>query len=122
MKGKLSPRKKGVNTSPGHCPIAVAAECVADRWTILITRDLIPGPRRFSELQHSIVCDGTKKEINSRTLTNRLKDLEKNGILSRKVIPHAMPPHVEYALTRKGRDLSAVVEQIRKFGEKYFSS
>lgn len=103
------------------CPIATTAEYIADMWTILITRDLLLGPRRFSELQRTIVCDSTKKGINSRTLTNRLKKLETNDIVKRTVFPHEMPPHVEYSLTKKGEDLSEVLEQIRRFGKKYLS-
>lgn len=114
--------KRGVVKSTKHtCPVAAAATHIADMWTVLITRDLLTGPRRFCELQHSIVSSENKKEINSRTLTNRLKHLEGEGFVTRTTFPHEMPPRVEYSLTKKGRDLSAIVEQLRKFGEKYLA-
>lgn len=115
----MKAKKRSLPAIDTTCPIAVAADHIADMWTILITRDLLLGPRRFLELQRTIICDGTKKEINSRTLTNRLKKLEQNNIIKRTVFPHKMPPHVEYSLTKKGEDLGAVIEQLRKFGKKY---
>jgi DNA-binding HxlR family transcriptional regulator len=104
------------------CPIASAASCIGDMWTILITRDLLAGPKRFSELQRSIVSALSSKGINSRTLTNRLKMLETDNIVKRSVFPHEMPPRVEYSLTKKGLALSALIEQLRKFGVRYMNT
>lgn len=101
------------------CPIAKASKIVGDMWTLLIIRELLGGKKRFNEIQQSIVSVASKHCINSRTLTERLKDLEKDEILKRIVIPNEMPPHVEYALTKKGAALSKIVDDLKKFGQKY---
>lgn len=71
---------------------------VGDKWALLVVRMLKDGPRRFTELKRSI--DG----ISQRMLTATLRDLERDGIVTRTV--HAvMPPHVSYELTSMGRTL-----------------
>jgi len=71
---------------------------VGDKWALLVVRMLKDGPRRFTELKRSI--DG----ISQRMLTVTLRDLERDGILTRTVVA-VMPPHVEYELTTMGRTL-----------------
>lgn len=102
-----------------HCPIACAAQLIGDTWVMLILRDLLPGARRFGDLQHSVVSYHTGARINSKTLTDRLKLLEEQEIITRTAFEHEKPPRVEYALTPKGRDLSSIIDQLRVFGEKY---
>lgn len=71
---------------------------VGDKWALLVVRMLKDGPRRFTELKRAI--DG----ISQRMLTVTLRDLERDGIVTRTV--HAvMPPHVSYELTQMGRTL-----------------
>src|SRR4029077_13128180 len=80
----------------GTCAVAAAAEIIGAKWTALLVHDLSEGPRRFSELERS--CRG----ISPRTLAERLRALEADGILKRQSYPET-PPRVEYSLTAKGQ-------------------
>ena len=91
------------------CSVAGAAEIVGSKWTVLIVHDLSEGPRRFTELEHS--CAG----ISPRTLAERLRWLEAEGIVVRRSYAES-PPRVEYELTEKGRALLPVVAEMRRFG------
>lgn len=96
------------------CPVERTAALVGDVWTILIVRDLIGGSRRFGQLQESL------GHVSPKTLSNRLKVLEKAELLTRKSYAE-IPPRVEYCLTEKGRALSHIIEAMREFGEAYLS-
>jgi DNA-binding HxlR family transcriptional regulator len=102
------------------CPIAQASSLIGDMWVILIVRDLLKGPQRFCELEQSLISDENGSNINTRTLTNRLKMLEETGVVAREEYRHEKPPRVEYSLTKKGKALSGIVESIRDYGLKYF--
>jgi DNA-binding HxlR family transcriptional regulator len=91
------------------CSVAGAAEIVGSKWTVLIVHDLSEGPRRFTELERS--CAG----ISPRTLAERLRWLEAEGIVVRSSYPES-PPRVEYALTNKGEALLPIVHEMRRFG------
>ena len=93
----------------GTCSVATTAEIVGSKWTVLIVHDLSEGPRRFTELEHS--CAG----ISPRTLAERLRWLEGEGILVRRSYQES-PPRVEYELTDKGRALLPIVDEMRRFG------
>jgi len=80
---------------------------VGDKWTVVVIAELGDGPRRFSELRRAI--DG----VSQRMLTLTLKNLERDGLVSRTVTP-TVPPRVDYALTDLGRSMLAPV---RAFGE-----
>lgn len=111
---------KRYKTAPKNdCPIARASALVGDMWVLLIVRELLAGPHRFIELQESLIPPNTRFCINSRTLTERLKLLEKEKMLSRKAFKHEKPPHVEYSLTKKGRALSNIISDMKIYGEKY---
>ena len=90
------------------CSVAACAEIIGAKWTALIVHDLSEGPRRFSELEHS--CPG----ISPRTLSERLRTLEQEGIIVRR--SHAKPPRVEYELTDKGEALLPIIDEMRRFG------
>ena len=107
------------SSQTSDCPIAKASELVGDMWTLLIIRELLGGTKRFNEIQQAIISVDSKHCINSRTLTERLKNLETEKILERVVVPHEMPPRVEYKLTPKGKALSKIVDDLKKFGLKY---
>jgi DNA-binding HxlR family transcriptional regulator len=91
------------------CGVAACAEIIGAKWTALLVHDLSEGPRRFSELEHS--CHG----ISPRTLAERLRDLEQEGIVERRSYPES-PPRVEYELTDKGEALLPIIEAMRSFG------
>ena len=91
------------------CSVAGTAEIVGSKWTVLIVHDLSEGPRRFTELERS--CAG----ISPRTLAERLRWLEAEGVVVRASYPES-PPRVEYALTKKGEALLPIVHEMRRFG------
>src|ERR687887_680510 len=91
------------------CSVACTAEIIGSKWTAIIVHDLSEGPRRFTELEHS--CAG----ISPRTLSERLRALEQEGILVRRSYAES-PPRVEYELTQKGRDLLPIIAEMRRFG------
>ncbi len=100
-----------MNASDEHktCGVARALEVIGGRWTLLIIRDLLGRAMRFSELEASLVG------ISPRTLAIRLKELEQDGVLARDC--SAGEAHPVYRLTAKGRSLSAIVDQMRTWGE-----
>lgn len=89
-----------------------AFELLGKRWTGLIIRTLLSGRNRFSDIQESI------PNMSARMLTERFKELEKEGIILRKVYPET-PVRIEYELTEKGRDLQSVMDEIQKWAEKW---
>jgi DNA-binding HxlR family transcriptional regulator len=91
------------------CSVAACAEIIGAKWTALLVHDLSEGARRFSELEHS--CAG----ISPRTLSERLRALEDEGIVERRSYPES-PPRVEYELTAKGAALLPIIAEMRTFG------
>ena len=99
-----------------YCALARAVDVVGDRWTLLIVRELVPGPRRFTDL-----IDGLPG-ISRKVLTERLRELERDGIVARKEL---LPPAARrvYELTDDGRDLAAAMVPLigwgtRRLGER----
>ena len=97
------------DTHDGSCAVAATAEIIATKWTPLIIHDLSEGARRFMQLEHA--CPG----ISPRTLSERLRWLEEEGVVDRRSYAET-PPRVEYRLTPKGLALLPVIEAMRKFG------
>ena len=96
------------------CSVAACAEIIGAKWTALLVHDLSEGPRRFSELEHS--CTG----ISPRTLSERLRALEQEGIVLRRSYAES-PPRVEYELTGKGEALLPIIDAMREFGHEWLS-
>jgi len=94
------------------CAVAATAEIIGAKWTALLVHDLSEGPRRFSELERS--CQG----ISPRTLAERLRALEADGILERESFAET-PPRVEYRLTPKGVSLLPIIDAMREFGHEW---
>ncbi len=94
------------------CAVAACAEIIGAKWTALLVHDLSEGPRRFSELEHS--CSG----ISPRTLAERLRALEHEGIVERRSYPES-PPRVEYELTHRGEGLLPIIGAMREFGHSF---
>ena len=92
------------------CPIARTAEIISGKWTLLIIRDLASGVKRFNQLERSLLG------ISPKTLSERLRSLEEEGIIVRQTFAE-VPPRVEYSLTEKGFDLTYVIESMRTFGQ-----
>ncbi|HET6924955.1 MAG TPA: helix-turn-helix domain-containing protein [Candidatus Saccharimonadales bacterium] len=95
--------------------IAAAMDIIGSKWTALILRDLAGGSKRFCELEKSV------GNINPRTLSQRLDDLEAHGIISRKSYAE-VPPRIEYSLTKKGKDLIPVLKAMSVWGNKYYDT
>jgi DNA-binding HxlR family transcriptional regulator len=96
----------------GHyCPVAHALEVVGDRWTLLIVRDLLRQPQRFTDLLH---CSGN---ITAKWLTLRLRKLEKAGVVERKKGQDRR--EVWYRLTPAGYDLRPVIDALWSWGLRY---
>ena len=95
------------------CPkFESAFELLGKRWTGLIIRTLMNGQKRFSDISETI------PNMSARMLTERFKELEKQGILLRKVYPE-IPVRIEYELSEKGKDLAPVMDEIQKWAEKW---
>src|SRR5512133_1065629 len=97
------------------CAVAATAEIIGAKWTALLVHDLSEGPRRFSELEHS--CAG----ISPRTLSERLRALEDEGLVARHSYAES-PPRVEYELTAKGDALLPIIEEMRHFGHAFLTA
>lgn len=80
---------------------------IANKWKILILRDLLTETKRYNELTRSVVG------ISAKVLTENLRELEKDGIINRKVYP-VVSLKVEYSLTAKGKDLKGIIEAMEK--------
>jgi DNA-binding HxlR family transcriptional regulator len=80
------------------CPIRDVLDRIGDAWSVLVLTTLEPGPERFNQLRRQV------EGISQRMLTVTLRHLERDGLVSRTVIP-STPPQVEYALTAMGRSL-----------------
>ena len=93
--------------------IAGAMEIIGNKWTALILRDLMSGSKRFCELEKSV------GNINPRTLSQRLDDLEAHGIVTKQTYAE-VPPRIEYTLTEKGEDLLPILQQMASWGNKYY--
>jgi len=96
------------------CAVAATAEIIGAKWTALLVHDLSEGPRRFSELERS--CQG----ISPRTLAERLRALEAEGILERESFVET-PPRVEYRLTEKGESLLPIIDAMRQYGHQWLN-
>jgi DNA-binding HxlR family transcriptional regulator len=103
---------------PIPCCTTKAAKLLGDIWTLLIIKRLMEHSRRFCDLQNSLSAPDKESVISSKTLTQRLKMLENEGILDREVTKSS-PIKVEYLLTPKGQDLSKVIKALNDFGVKY---
>ena len=91
------------------CPITGALQMLGDKWTMLVVRELLGGPKRTMELLNSLF------PISSRTLVGRLRDMEKDRLVERTDFG-GNPPHIEYALTQRGLLLLPLLESLRQLG------
>lgn len=105
--------KQGILTDAGNCPVTPLLLMLQGKWKFQIIYELcIKDPLRFGELKKSI------EGITNTMLTNSLRELEKDGLVSR-IQFNEIPPHVEYSLTDKGKALLPIFYEITKWGFKY---
>lgn len=93
-----------------ECNVEKTIRIISGKWTATILYQLTFGKKRFGELQRSL--DG----ISSKTLTDRLRMLEKNGII-KKTVFQEIPLHVEYELTKKGSKLNTIFSAMDTWGK-----
>jgi DNA-binding HxlR family transcriptional regulator len=94
-----------------YCPVARASEILADRWTVLIIRELLAGIHRFNDLDRGL------PGISRALLVERLRRLEQTGVLERRLSPVGRP--VEYCLTPAGRQLQRVIDVLGGWGARW---
>jgi DNA-binding HxlR family transcriptional regulator len=93
------------------CALAFALDVIGERWTLLIVRELLPGPRRFKDLMEGL------PDISTNLLSERLKNLEQQNVIRRRALP---PPagSTVYELTPFGQDLEKAVLELGKWGSR----
>lgn len=94
------------------CPVQTCLNFIADKWKVLIIRDLLTGTKRFSELKKSL------GPVTQKMLTQQLREMEADGLIHRKVYA-VVPPKVEYSLTEFGLTLTPVINSMREWGLEY---
>ena len=94
------------------CPIARALDVVGDRWSLLIVRELVIGPRRYTDLMDGLPGIGTN------VLAARLRDLDTAGIVTKRALPPPTPVTV-YDLTEAGRELGRTLASLRAWGAQH---
>jgi len=95
-----------------YCAIAHALELVGERWSLLIVRELLTGPKRYTDLA------GSLPRIGTNVLAARLKELEAGGILTKRRLPPPTPAQV-YELTPYGESLRPVIDILKAWGESH---
>lgn len=94
------------------CPVATTVALIGSKWKLLIIRNLLARPWRFNELKKDL------EGISQKVLTDSLRSMEADGIITRTVYPE-VPPRVEYSLTELGKSLKPILDSMRAWGESY---
>jgi DNA-binding HxlR family transcriptional regulator len=102
-------QKNAAHCRPEWCPIEATLDVIGGMWKVVIVRELLQGTRRYGEL-HRGVPGATHK-----MLTQQLRELERDGVLTRRVYLQ-VPPKVEYTLTPFGRRLAPVLDAMHDWG------
>lgn len=97
------------------CPVAMAAEILCSRWTVVLLRELLAGSTRFNDLRRGL------PRMSPALLSQRLKELEETGVVVRRPVV-GEPGIQEYALTDAGRELQPLVEAFGKWGQRWIPS
>ena len=97
-----------------ECPVATTVQLIGSKWKLLILRNLLVRPWRFNELRKGL--DG----ISQKVLTDSLRSMEEDGIITRTVYPE-VPPRVEYALSELGESMRPIIKSLEDFGNYYKS-
>ena len=94
------------------CPVATTVGLIGSKWKLLILRNLLARPWRFNELKKNL--DG----ISQKVLTDSLRSMEADGIVSRTVFAE-VPPRLEYSLSELGESMRSVIKAMEVFGMRY---
>lgn len=108
----LEPEEAAAETMAGFCPVAAMLNLLNEKWTLHVVYALLPGKKRFNEIGHAL------GGVNPRTLRERLRGLEEEKIVHRRVLS-TIPPWVEYELTEKGRALGDVMDAMATWAREW---
>lgn len=94
------------------CPVATTVQMIGSKWKLLIMRNLLARPWRFNELKKDL------EGISQKVLTDSLRSMEADGIITRTVYPE-VPPRVEYALSELGESMRPIMDAMEIWGTDY---
>lgn len=94
------------------CPVATTVQLIGSKWKLLIMRNLLQRPWRFNELRKDL------EGISQKVLTDSLRSMESDGIITRTVYPE-VPPRVEYALSGLGESMRPIMDAMEEWGRNY---
>ena len=97
------------------CPVATTVQMIGSKWKLLIMRNLLQRPWRFNELKKDL------EGISQKVLTDSLRSMEADGIITRTVYPE-VPPRVEYALSDLGESMRTIIKSMEAWGLDYKKS
>ena len=95
-----------------ECPVATCVQLIGNKWKLLIIRNLLAAPQRFTEMKKSI------PGISQKVLTDNLRSLEDDGLVNREVFAE-VPPHVVYSLSELGNTLRPIITAMQEWGTEY---
>ncbi len=95
-----------------ECPVQTTVQLIGSKWKLLILRNLLARPWRFNELHKSLAG------ISQKVLTDSLRSMEEDGIITRTVYPE-VPPRVEYALSELGESMRPIIKAMEAWGTAY---
>lgn len=95
-----------------ECPVATTVQLIGNKWKLLIIRNLLDRPQRFTELKNGV------PGISQKVLTDNLRAMESDGIVSREVFAE-VPPRVIYSLTDIGQSLLPIIDAMADWGNSY---
>ena len=98
-----------------ECPVATTVQLIGNKWKLLIIRNLLASPQRFTELKKTI------PGISQKVLTDNLRALENDGLIEREIFAE-VPPKVVYSMSELGDSLRPIISAMREWGENYKSS
>lgn len=95
-----------------ECPVATTVQLIGSKWKLLIIRNLLQRPWRFNELRKTL------PGISQKVLTDSLRSMEADGIITRTVYPE-VPPRVEYSLSEIGETMRPIIKSMEAWGTEY---
>lgn len=94
------------------CPVATTVQLIGNKWKLLIIRNLLAGPQRFTEMKNTI------PGLSQKVLTDNLRALESDGLVEREVFAE-IPPRVVYSLSGLGKTLKPILDAMSDWGIDY---
>jgi len=95
-----------------ECPVATTVQLIGSKWKLLILRNLLQRPWRFNEMKKTL------EGISQKVLTDSLRSMEADGLITRTVYPE-VPPRVEYALSDLGQSMRPIIKAMEEWGINY---